>query len=263
MTASDPHGRATTRTPVAAEPSATPQPAEEPPAGAGPETQASGELVMEGVHRLVYRVPLGNSPWKGASEPLAVLVVFVDFDCPNTARMAPMLDRLLAAHPEELRVVYKAYPIPGHGFAPEAALAAAAARAQGLFWETHDLLLADPTRHGPEDLERLAERAGLDLERFRKALESETLAAGIADDVALGHRIGVTGTPSFVLNGRRFEGTVPYRTLDERVTAAIADGRTLVDRGVPRAEVYETLVRDGLELVPPRHFDTTPDEPPL
>jgi predicted DsbA family dithiol-disulfide isomerase len=127
----------------------------------------------------------------------------------------------------------------------------------------HELLLADRTRHAPADLERLAERLGLDLERFRWSLESETLAAGIADDVALGHRTGVTGTPSFVLNGRRFEGTVPYQTLDERVTAAIADGRALVDGGVPRAEVYETLIRDGLELAPPRRFDTTSHEPTL
>ncbi|MBI5500268.1 MAG: thioredoxin domain-containing protein [Deltaproteobacteria bacterium] len=197
-----------------------------------------------------FHVPLGDSPWKGASEPLAVLVEFIDFACPHSARMAPVLDRLVAAHPDDLRVVVKAYPIPGHGKAPEAAAAAAAAHAQGRFWELHDRLFANPAEWTTEDLERLASEAGLDLPRFRNALEDRTVQDDVATEVTLGHRLGVTGTPSFALNGRRFEGSTSFRNLERLVTRAIAEGRAQLETGVPRRDVYEALTAGAPAEVP-------------
>ncbi|MBI5486912.1 MAG: thioredoxin domain-containing protein [Deltaproteobacteria bacterium] len=227
---------------------ATAEPAPEDAVRPPPAREA--EPLDAGLAGPVFHVPLGDSPWKGASEPLAVLIVFIDFSCPHCARMAPVLDQLVAAHPDELRAVYKAYPIPGHGKAPEAAVVAAAAHAQGRFWEMHDLLFANPGEWTTEDLERLAIQAGLNPARFRDALEDERVRAEVAADVTAGHRIGVTGTPSFVLNGRRFEGSLPFAKLEARVTAAIAEGRARLEAGVPRGEVYEDLTADGLPEAP-------------
>jgi len=195
-------------------------------------------------------VPLGNSPWTGASEPLATLIVFTDFQCPHCSTVATVLRQLLERYGRDLRIVYKALPLAMHANAGPAAEAAAEAQAQGKFWEYHDLLFANRERLERPDLERYAEQAGLDVVRFRAALEGERNRASVDADKAMAARFGVRATPSFVLNGKVFAGALPYDTFEARVVAAIAEGQALLDRGVPRSAVYDTLVGNGLAGAP-------------
>jgi protein-disulfide isomerase len=109
-----------------------------------------------------------------------------------------------------------------HPHARLAAEAAEAAADQGAFWELHDLLLAHQDALGPSDLTGYAEQLGLDLDRFTSDLGEHAGAARIAEDVDSADLSGVTGTPTFFINGRRHFGAYDIATLSAAVRAAEA-----------------------------------------
>jgi len=109
-----------------------------------------------------------------------------------------------------------------HPDAQTAAEAAEAAGAQGRFWEMHDCLLDHQDELAPDDLQRHAETLGLDVERFAEDLRRRVYAERIADDVHTADASGVAGTPSFFVNGRRYQGAYDLPTLTSVVRAARA-----------------------------------------
>jgi protein-disulfide isomerase len=109
-----------------------------------------------------------------------------------------------------------------HPNAQTAAEAAAAAAAQGRFWDMHDCLLEHQDELAPEELPRHAERIGLDVERFTEDLRRRVYAERVADDVHSADASGVAGTPSFFVNGRRYQGAYDLPTLTSVVRAARA-----------------------------------------
>jgi protein-disulfide isomerase len=233
----------TSGSPPAEEPTLFPGGVPGTPPAAFPAAPPTGEPLFD--------VPLGISPAAGASEPLAVLIVFTDFQCPYCARVAPVLDQLLERHGADLRVVFKSNPLPMHSNAALAAQAAAAAQAQGRFWQYHDLLFANTEQLARPDLERYAREAGLDEGVFRAALDGELYKPQVDADVEVARRFGINATPTFVLNGRVFSGALPYEKFEEKVAAAITEGRALLEQGVPRGRIYASLVRDGLAAAAP------------
>ena len=113
--------------------------------------------------------------------------------------------------------------LPLHDVHPNAQLAAEAAEAgadQGAFWEMHDLLLDHQDALGPDDLIGYAEQLGLDLDRFTTALREHAGAARVAEDVDSADLSGVSGTPTFFINGRRHYGAYDIATLSAAVRAA-------------------------------------------
>ena len=103
-----------------------------------------------------------------------------------------------------------------------AAEAAEAAAAQGRFWAMHDCLLEHQDQLAPEHLQRHAETIDLDLERFTEDLRRRAHAQRVADDVRSADASGVAGTPSFFVNGRRYQGAYDLPTLTSVVRAARA-----------------------------------------
>ncbi|NMC69910.1 MAG: thioredoxin domain-containing protein, partial [Myxococcales bacterium] len=209
----------------------------------------------------LYRIPIGDSPKRGAAEPLATLFLFTDFQCPHCARVAATLDELARAYPDDLRLVFKNNVLPGHDKAQLAHEAAMAAAQQGKFWEMHDALFAamreyyespnrDPARPHPLDrpqLEATAQRLGLDMDVFRKALDNHATAGVVQADVELARRFAISSTPTFVLNGRKFSGTLTLEQFKGRVEQALAEARKMMETGVPRAQVYDRIVERGAE----------------
>ena len=150
-------------------------------------------------------VELGDAPVRGAPMAPLTIVEFSDFECPYCAATHPVLARLLREYEGRIRLVFRHYPLDGHIHAMPAARAAVAAENQGKFWEMHDLLFEHQEALEPEDLESYAERLGLDMGRFRRDLESEETQTRIEADKSGGHAIGVTGTPTIIINGRRYQ----------------------------------------------------------
>jgi protein-disulfide isomerase len=137
------------------------------------------------------------------------IVEFSDFQCPYCAQALPVLKALVAAHPDDVRIVFRNYPLPIHEHAARAAQAAIEAQRQGAFWRYHDYLFADQTALADADLVRHAATLGLDSEAFATALAEGTHQARMHEDMEMGMALGVTGTPTFFVNGYRLVGVPP------------------------------------------------------
>src|SRR5574341_819038 len=132
------------------------------------------------------------------------LVTYCDFECPYCGRAYPVIKRLQASLKDELRFVFRHFPlVHKHPFAQQASEAAEAAGAQGQFWAMYDLLFENQYALGEDDLEGYAAMLGLDTARFKDELSHKLYAARVGRDVRLGRQSGVTGTPTFFINGSR------------------------------------------------------------
>jgi protein-disulfide isomerase len=168
-------------------------------------------------------VQVGSSPVRGRAEAPVTVVVFTDYECPFCAKAEVTLRAVEAQYGRDVRVVWKNHPLPMHEDAPLAAKAALAAHEQGKFLEYHDALFAHQKELDRASLERHAEDLGLDMVKFRAALDGERIAAQVAADSADASRLGVAGTPTFFVNGRRLIGARP-----------LADFRSAIDESLER-----------------------------
>ena len=109
---------------------------------------------------------------------------------------------MLEKYPNEVKLIFKNFPLTKHRFAKRAAMAAFAARRQGKFWEFHDLLFENFDRLSDQKIWQIARELGLDLERFEKDMKDLALVAKINQDIRLGARAGVRGTPTIFINGK-------------------------------------------------------------
>jgi Na+/H+ antiporter NhaA len=161
---------------------------------------------------------------RGSPTAPVTLVEYADFECPYCGQAEPMIRELLGTCGDELRYVFRHLPLSDvHPRAQLASEAAEAAHAQGAFWEMHDLLFENQQQLTPMDLRRYAEQLGLDVERFSEELRHRRHEHRVSADVASADASGVSGTPSFFINGRRHHGVYDVDTL----TAAVRTARLL------------------------------------
>ena len=158
---------------------------------------------------------------RGRVDAPVTLLEYGDYECPYCGQAAPVIAKLLDKLGGELRYVWRHLPLTDvHPSAQLASEAAEAAGAQGAFWEMHDRLLAHQDRLGPMDLYRHAADLGLDLERFTDDVRRRRHAPRVAEDVQSADASGVSGTPTFFVNGRRHRGVYDVDTLTRAVKAA-------------------------------------------
>jgi protein-disulfide isomerase len=163
---------------------------------------------------------LDGRPVRGPADAAVTLVVFSDFECPHCGRAHPVLSELLRKHPAQLRMVFKHFPLPGHPHALDAARAAVAAQAQDKFWPMHDMLFDNQRALAEEQLREYAQTVGLDVERFDADRNAPETLAVVEADVEEGVKLGVQGTPTIFINGRRFQD--PFATLADYIEEEIA-----------------------------------------
>ena len=148
------------------------------------------------------------------------MVEYGDFECPYCGQAEPVVRELLRDF-GDVRYVWRHLPLNDvHPNAQLAAEAAEAAADQGAFWEMHDLLLRHIRTRSAGDLIGYAEQLGLDVERFTDELRERAGAARVAEDVDSADLSGVSGTPTFFVNGRRHHGAYDIDTLSAAVRAA-------------------------------------------
>jgi protein-disulfide isomerase len=154
----------------------------------------------------VKNVPIDGSPVKGPDGAPITIVEFADFECPHCGEVAPLLDKLQEQHKNDVRMVFKFYPLPGHPHADIAARAAIAAMNQGKFWEMHHALFANQHHLEQTDLDSYAKDLGLEVSRFHADMQASATADRIAKDHKLGEDLQIQGTPTIYINGRMFDG---------------------------------------------------------
>jgi protein-disulfide isomerase len=198
--------------------------------------------------RAVYRVPLEDSPLRGPASALVTIVESSDFECPFCKRVGPTLKQLDEAFPGKLRWAFKHNPLPFHARALPSALAAEAAREQkgdAGFWAMHDRLFELSPSLDPASLELAAGAVGLDLPRFRAALEGKAAEPRIRRDQALASALGATGTPAFFINGRKVTGAQPFESFRVVVEEELRKAEALVAAGTLPDQVYAQLMQGG------------------
>ena len=149
-------------------------------------------------------IPIEGRPMYGSERAPVTLVVFADFECPHCAAEAPMLRKVVDQFRGRAKLVFKHFPISGHERAKPAAIATEAAHEQGKFWEMAELVFQNQMRLSDEDLYRYAERAGLDMTKFKASYEAKKGLAAVEADRKHGEDIEIPGTPAVYVNGRQY-----------------------------------------------------------
>ena len=191
----------------------------------------------------LYRVPVEGLPQIGDPDAPVTLIEFTDYQCPFCQRAEQTVGRLRATYGDALRVVVAERPLPAHDRARPAALAALAADAQGKFETMHAGLFALAGNLTEASIVSTARQSGLDLAHF----EVDRNAAPLAPSEQLAERMGVTGTPTFFVNGRRIVGAQPYETFRDVVEERLTAARALLASGVRPRDVYAGLIANGID----------------
>lgn len=167
-----------------------------------------------------------DSPSKGSKNAKIVIQEFSDFQCPFCGRVNPTLKEVLEKHGNEVKIVWRNMPLPFHKDAPLAAEAAYEVYKQKgdeAFWQYHDKLFAgqkEPGVQRPQLEQYAAEIAGLDMNKFKKALDDRTHQARVEADAEAGKKAGISGTPGFIVNGYFISGAQQYGAFKKAISLA-------------------------------------------
>jgi protein-disulfide isomerase len=173
-----------------------------------------------------FRVSAQGTMLPARGEPSAsmVILLFSDFQCDNCAKAEATLKEVREAFPKDVQVIFKHSPLPIHADAPLAHELAVEAARQGKFWEMHDLLFANQAKLKRADLDGYAQKLGLDMQAVKKALDGRTHRPLVDRDLAEARALGVTGTPTLYLNGRRAAGVPPASAMINVIKSLLSGG---------------------------------------
>jgi protein-disulfide isomerase len=155
-------------------------------------------------------VKLGDAPVKGPASAPVTVIAFSDFQCPFCSRAVPTLKEVEEKYPGKVRIAFKQLPLPFHDKAHLAAEAALAANEQGKFWQMHDKLFANQQALDRASLEKYAQELGLNMTKFKAALDSGKFKDKVDAEAKEGAAVGASGTPTFFINGTKLVGAQPF-----------------------------------------------------
>jgi protein-disulfide isomerase len=165
------------------------------------------------------KIPIGEHDHiEGNAHAACTLVEYGDYECPHCGAAYPLVKQLEKHFGKRLRFVYRNFPLTQiHANAHAAAEAAEFAGTKGKFWEMHDLLFENQSRLGEELFAELAEKLGLDAAELQDALANKTYEKHVRADFSGGVRSGVNGTPTFFINGDRYNGPMDYEHMVSKI----------------------------------------------
>jgi protein-disulfide isomerase len=164
--------------------------------------------------------PVGEADHaSGPADAPLTLVEYGDYECPHCGHAYPIVHEVRRRLGKRLRFVFRNFPLSqAHPHAEHAAEAAEAAAAQGQFWAMHDAIFRDQAHLGDRDLVARARALGLDVARFESELRDGVHAKRVSGDFRSGVRSGVNGTPTFFINGQRYDGSWELEPLLEALS---------------------------------------------
>jgi len=170
----------------------------------------------------IYEVDLAGAVSQGPENAPVTIVEFTDFQCPFCKRVQPTLQQVLKDYPDKVRWVTKNLPLAFHADARGAARAALAANRQGKYWEFRELIFNNPRALGEDNLVAHARTLGLDIDRFRSDMNSSEIDQMISKDMKEAQEVGASGTPTFLINGRKLVGAQPLSSFKQRIDAELS-----------------------------------------
>lgn len=197
---------------------------------------------------------LSRAPMRGQPQAPVTIIEFSDLQCPFCASVTPTLRELMKQYPDQVRWVFKSFPLAFHANSPLAHAAALAAERQGKFWEMHDLIFANQHNLKRNSLLAEARSLNLDMDKFTADLDSADIKEQLAADKKEGEGLGINGTPAFYINGTFLSGAMPI----EQFQAAI--NNALVALGKPAVPVTPAVQSATIRKEPEISFGS-PDSP--
>lgn len=172
-----------------------------------------------------HQFRLENRAYKGNVDAKVVIVEFADFECPHCRTASGIMKSISEKYGDEIVLYFKQYPLPSHANAEIAARAAVAANNQGKFWPMHDEIFKNQRALSYDKIVGFGQRLGLNIGKFKTDMESPDVRQIVADDRADGDAAGITGTPSFFINGKRHLGDSSEAALIAAIDAALAEAK--------------------------------------
>jgi protein-disulfide isomerase len=164
-----------------------------------------------------------TGPSRGPANAPVTIVEFSDYQCPFCERAERSVKEVLEKYGDKVRLVYRDFPLGNHANAGGAARAARCAGEQGKYWNMHAEIFADQSKLSANDLKALAKKTGVNQSQFDKCLDSGKYQAEVQKDFQAGQNLGVDGTPTFFINGRRLVGAQPFEKFKEVIDQELAD----------------------------------------
>ncbi len=202
----------------------------------------------------VFRSEVGveGAPVRGSASAPVTIVEFSDFHCPFCRKAQPVLEELRAKYGAKVKFVFRDFPLDNlHPQARAAAEASRCANEQGKFWELHDRLFQSDTDSSPATLNRIAKEIGMDVAAFEACSSSGKYKTSVQASTQEGVRLGITGTPTFFVNGRMMVGAQPLdafvRIIEEELAAAAprSGQRAALKAGLPTAPYFTVAALMG------------------
>ena len=145
--------------------------------------------------------------FEGQADAPIILVEYGDYQCPHCGAAYPVIKKIQETFATQIKFVFRNFPLSeSHPMAFAAAVATEAAALQDKFWEMHDIIFENQRGLSNEALFRMAKQIGLDVEQFSNDIQKDALSDKVEADFESGIRSGVNGTPSFFVNGTKFDG---------------------------------------------------------
>lgn len=183
--------------------------------------QQREQTLRKAINELDLSQVVAGSPLRGDPASSVLLIEFSDFECPFCGRAQSTLKAFLDAHGAEVATVFKHLPLPSlHPHAMSAARSSWAAQQQGKFWEFHDRLFELQAELGDQTFLRIAQELALDLPRFERDRSSEAAGDAVRRDLALARKLGLTGTPFFLINREPVNGAQPLGEFEAALARA-------------------------------------------
>lgn len=156
-----------------------------------------------------------NNPWTGSANGDITIVEFADFACLHSHEAFPVIRRITRER-DDVKLVFKDYPVVSE-MSLDLAMAGRCAAAQDKFWQMHDRLFMADSISSKADIYSLARKTGVDTDQFRSCMENEKFLDEIKKDAQEADSLGITGTPTWFINGYKIEGNAPYKTFQQAI----------------------------------------------
>ncbi len=240
-------------------PAPAPAPRPAPPAARPPAPAAPRQIWR-------VRIDADDATLGPPSAPVQI-VLFSAFGCPECARFAPNVKKAVEKYGDSIRWVFKQKVLPTpHPDALLAAQASLAANAQGKFWAFHDLLMAQPMNIGRPALEAAARSLGLNMKKFKRALDKETYRAQVLRDSLHAYEVAAHSFPNILANGVRIDKSKDWPALQRLIDGELDRAKAEMAKGIKQPELYQKLVAKGRffeQLEAPTNVGSTDGSPRL
>jgi protein-disulfide isomerase len=179
--------------------------------------------------RKMVAAPDASSPFKGGANAKVVIQEFSEFQCPFCKRVGPTLKEIEKEYGNRVKIVWRHLPLPFHKDAPlasEAAQEVFAQKGNAAFWQFHDKLFESQGSAGGlerANLEKIAQEVGVDMTKFKAALDTHKHKAKVEADAKIGNEAGINGTPAFVINGYYLSGAQPAAAFKKIINKALKE----------------------------------------